>query len=155
MTLNQSALFELTEALKAADAGDMVRTVLAAMLQALIEAEATSVIGAARHERTPGRTPQRNGSRDKTLSTTAGDVTVKIPKTRTGSNFGSLLAPRRRIDVAPHAVVMEASPAGDGHTDLDQLLTAAKTAQFNPQSSTRTYTTQRGSVHRPDRSRAR
>ena len=34
--------------------------------------------------------------------------TVKIPKLRTGSSFPSLLAPRRRIDVALHAVIAQA-----------------------------------------------
>lgn len=33
---------------------------------------------------------------------------MKIAKTRTGSFFPSLLTPRRRIDVALHAVVMDA-----------------------------------------------
>jgi putative transposase len=33
---------------------------------------------------------------------------VKIPKVRTGSFFPALLSPRRRIDVALHAMVMQA-----------------------------------------------
>jgi putative transposase len=41
-----------------------------------------------------------------------GDLTVKIPKLRTGSFFPALLAPRRRIDVALHAVVMQAYVEG-------------------------------------------
>jgi transposase-like protein len=41
-----------------------------------------------------------------------GDVTVKIPKTRTGSFFPALLAPRRRIDVALHAVICQAFVEG-------------------------------------------
>ena len=78
------------------------------MLQAVIDAEATAHIGAGPDERTAARTTQRNGSRDETVTTAAGDVTVKIPKGRTGSFFPALLAPRRRIDVALHAVVMQA-----------------------------------------------
>src|ERR1035437_4063270 len=42
------------------------------------------------------------------VSTTSGDLTVRIAKTRTGPFFPSLLTPSRRIDVALHAVVMEA-----------------------------------------------
>jgi len=63
MTLNQSALLELSEALRAADGGDLMRLMLGAMLQALIDAEATAHIGAAAHQRTPERTTQRNGTR--------------------------------------------------------------------------------------------
>ena len=87
MTLNQSALLELTEVLRTADGGQVMRMMLSAMLQALVDAEATSVIGAGPYERSEGRTTQRNGTRDKTVSTTSRDLTVKIPKLRTGSFF--------------------------------------------------------------------
>ncbi len=87
-----------------ADGGDLMRT----LLQALVDAEATARIDAGPHERTATRTTQRNGTRDKTVTTPAGDVTVKIPKTRTGSFFPALPEPRRRIDVPLHAVVMQA-----------------------------------------------
>ncbi len=85
-----------------------MRWLLHTILPALIDAEATAHIGAARHERSDTRITQRSGSRDKVVSTTAGDLTVRIPKTRAGLFFPSLLTPRRRIDVALHAVVMKA-----------------------------------------------
>ena len=56
MTLDQSALLELTAALRSADGGTMMRTMLATMLQALIDAEATEKIGAGRYERSEDRT---------------------------------------------------------------------------------------------------
>jgi len=124
MALNQSALLELSEALRSADGGDLMRRLLHTMLQALIDAEATGHIGAGRHERTQTRTTQRNGSRDKVVSTTAGDLAVRIPKTRTGTFFPSLLTPRRRIDVALHAVVMEAYVHGVSTRKVDDLVTA-------------------------------
>jgi transposase-like protein len=74
----------------------------------LIEAELTAVIGAAPHERSDARTAQRNSSRPRTLTTTAGDLELRIPKLRAGSFFPSLLERRRRIDQALFAVVMEA-----------------------------------------------
>jgi hypothetical protein len=37
MTLNQSALLELSKSLKAADAGEMMRTMLGFILQALVD----------------------------------------------------------------------------------------------------------------------
>ena len=79
MTLNQSALLELTQMLRTADGGDVMRQMLGFMLQALVDAEATSVIGAAPHERTEDRKTHRNGTRPKTVSTTAGDLTVRFP----------------------------------------------------------------------------
>ncbi len=124
MALNQSALLELTEALRSADGGDLMRRLLHTMLQALIDVEAGVHIGAGLHERSQARTTQRNGTRPKTVSTTAGDLMVKIPKTRTGSFFPSLLTPRRRIDVALHAVIMEAYVHGVSTRKVDDLVGA-------------------------------
>ena len=124
MTLNQSALLQLTEALRTADNGDVMRQMLGFMLQSLVDAEATSVIGAAPHERTEERTTHRNGTRPKTVSTAAGDLTVKIPKLRQGSFFPTLLEPRRRVDVALHAVIMEAYVHGVSTRKVDDLVTA-------------------------------
>src|ERR1035437_304616 len=73
---------------------------------------------------TPTRTTQRNGTQEKTVSTTAGDLMVKIPKLRAGSFFPSLLAPRRRIDVALYAVVMEAYVHGVSTRKVDDLVAA-------------------------------
>lgn len=124
MTDHQSALLELLDDLLAGDGGDVMRRLLQRGLQMLIEAEATAVIGAGRHERTGERVTQRNGHRDKTVSTTAGDVTVAIPKTRTGSFFPSLLERRRRIDQALHAVICEAYVHGVSTRKVDDLVQA-------------------------------
>lgn len=51
---------------------------------------------------------QRNGTRDKVVTTGVGDVGVKIAKLRSGSLFPALLEPRRSIDIALHAVIMQA-----------------------------------------------
>jgi hypothetical protein len=42
MALDQSALLELTDALRSADGGEVMRRLLLTMLQALIDAEATA-----------------------------------------------------------------------------------------------------------------
>jgi len=76
MTLNQSALLELTEVLRTADGGDVMRMMLSAMLQALVDAEASQRIGALPYERSDACTTQRNGTRDKTVAATSGDLTV-------------------------------------------------------------------------------
>jgi transposase-like protein len=108
MALSKSALSELLDALRAGGDLDVIREGLAVVLQALIEVEATQHIGADRHERTQQRTAHRNGTRARLLSTKAGDVEPRIPKLREGSFFPALLEPRRRIDRALLAVVMEA-----------------------------------------------
>jgi putative transposase len=124
MALDQSALLELLDALKAADVGDRVRHAAGTIYQALIEAELTAVIGAAPHERSDQRTALRNGHRARTLTTTAGDLELRIPKLRTGSFFPSLLERRRRVDQALFAVVMEAYLHGVSTRKVDDLVRA-------------------------------
>ena len=124
MALSQSALLEIQDTIKEADVADRVRESAATIYQALIEAELTSVIGAEPHERTDTRTTQRNGHRARTLSTTAGDLELRIPKLRTGSFFPSLLERRRRVDQALYAVVMEAYLHGVSTRKVDDLVNA-------------------------------
>ena len=58
------------------------------------------------------------------LSTKAGDVELAIPKLRKGSFFPSILEPRRRIDQALYAVVMEAYVHGVSTRAVDELVAA-------------------------------
>src|SRR4029450_9034189 len=124
MAMDQSALLELLEALKVADADDVVRRAVESVFQALIAAEATPRIGAAPHERTPARVTQRNGYRDRLVTTAAGDVELRMPKLRAGSFFPSLLERRRRIDQALFAVGMEAYVHGVSPRKVDDLVAA-------------------------------
>ena len=91
-------------------------------LQALIEAEAATALGADRHQRTDQRRGHRNGRRDRLLTTPAGDIQLRIPRFRTGSFFPSLLEPRRRVDRALWAVVMEAYVSGVSTRKVDELV---------------------------------
>ncbi len=124
MALSQSALSELLDAIRAGGSEDVLREAMTLVLQELIELEAAQAIGAARYERTDERTTHRNGSRSRLLSTKAGDVELRIPKLRTGSFFPALLEPRRRIDRALWAVVMEAYVHGVSTRKVDDLVTA-------------------------------
>ena len=124
MALSQSALSELLDAIRAGGSVDVMREAMTFVLQELIELEATQAIGADRYERTDERTTHRNGSRGRLLSTKAGDVELRIPKLRTGSFFPALLEPRRRIDRALWAVVMEAYVHGVSTRKVDDLVAA-------------------------------
>jgi putative transposase len=124
MALDESAMTDLLAALRAGGGLDVVREALGLVLQALIDAEATQQIGADRYQRSASRTTHRNGSRARLLSTKAGDVELKIPKLREGSFFPVLLEPRRRIDRALLAVVMEAYVHGTSTRKVDDLVKA-------------------------------
>jgi putative transposase len=124
MALDQSALLELLGELKLTDVGDRIRVATETLYQELIDAEAAAFIGASPFERTPARTTQRNGTRPRTLTTTAGDLELRIPKLRQGSFFPSLLERRRRVDQALFAVVMEAYVHGVSTRKVDDLVKA-------------------------------
>lgn len=124
MTLDESAVSDLLAVLDVGEGTDLIRELARLGLQALIEAEATAVIGAGRYERVEGRVTERNGSRPKVLSTKAGDLHLQIPKLREGSFFPSLLERRRRVDQALYAVVMEAYVNGVSTRSVDALVAA-------------------------------
>jgi putative transposase len=124
MAMSQSALSDLLETFRSGEGVNLIHDAVQAALQELIEAEATSVIGAGRYERTDQRLTDRNGSRPRLLTTTAGDVRLRIPKLRKGTFFPSILEPRRRIDQALYAVVMEAYVNGVSTRAVDDLVAA-------------------------------
>jgi putative transposase len=124
MALDESAVSDLLDALATGEGTDLVRELAQWALQQLIEVEATAKIGAGAWERTDGRTTHRNGHRPRVLSTKAGDLQLGIPKLRKGSFFPELLEPRRRIDQALYAVVMEAYVNGISTRSVDDLVAA-------------------------------
>jgi putative transposase len=124
MALDQSALLDLLAQLKLTAVSDRIRLSTEKLYQELIDAEATAFIGAAPFERSDDRTTYRNGSRPRTLTTTAGDLELSIPKLRQGSFFPALLERRRRVDQALYAVVMEAYLHGVSTRKVDDLVKA-------------------------------
>jgi hypothetical protein len=64
--------------------------------QALIDAELIAVIGAGAWESSEARTAQAQRHAGRVLTTTAGDLKLRIPKLRTGSFFRSLLERRKQ-----------------------------------------------------------
>ena len=79
MALDQSALLNLLGELKLTDVTDRIRVATETLYQELIDAEATAFIGAGPFERTTDRTTHRNGTRQRILTTTAGELDLRIP----------------------------------------------------------------------------
>ena len=124
MTHSDTATAQLRESFRAGGGASLVREAAELVLQELIEAEAAERIGAGRHERSEARITERNGHRPRLLATRAGDVELKIPKLRKGSFLPSIIEPRRRIDRALWAVVMEAYVPGVSTRSVDDLVAA-------------------------------
>jgi putative transposase len=105
---------------------DFLREGVRLLSQALMEIEVEEHVGASRHERTPGRTGQRNGYRERSWDTRVGTVELKVPRVREGGYFPSLLEPRRRAERALSAVVQdqEAYVHGISTRKVDELVKA-------------------------------
>jgi putative transposase len=78
------------------DQAEFLRTAVETTLQALMEAEVDTQMGADRYERTDDRVTQRNGHRARDWETQMGTVHLQIAKLRQGSYFPDFLDPRRR-----------------------------------------------------------
>jgi putative transposase len=103
---------------------DFLRESVRAISQSLMELEVEEYVGAGRHERSPGRTDQRNGYRHREWDTRVGTVDLKVPRTREGNYFPSLLEPRRKAERALSAVVQEAYVHGVSTRKVDELVQA-------------------------------
>jgi putative transposase len=104
--------------------GDFLREGARLVSQMAIELEVEQQIGAAKHQRTPTRSNQRNGYRQRDWDTRVGRIELQIPKLRHGSYFPSLLEPRRRVEHAMLSVVQQAYISGVSTRKVDDLLRA-------------------------------
>jgi putative transposase len=121
MTKERMALLELIE--KRAD-GDLVRELLAYAAERLMAVEVDGLCGAGHGERSPARSNQRNGYRERPWDTRAGRIELKIPKLRKGSYFPAILEPRRTAERALAAVIQEAYVHGVSTRAVDDLVQA-------------------------------
>jgi putative transposase len=101
---------------------DFLREGVQVFAQALLELEVSQHVGADRHERTPERTGQRNGYRERTWDTRVGTIDLSVPRVRDGSFYPSMLEPRKRAERALVAVVQEAYIQGVSTRRVDDLV---------------------------------
>jgi transposase-like protein len=121
MTTDRIALRELLE--KGSDI-DLLREMIGFVAERLMALEVEDLCGAGHGERTPARTNQRNGFRDRPWETRAGTVELKIPKLRKGAYFPGFLEPRRTAEKALAAVIQEAYVQGISTRSVDELVKA-------------------------------
>jgi transposase-like protein len=117
----------LTELLRKAEAdpgSDVLREGVRVLAEALMALEVEQHVGAGRHERSPERTGQRNGYRERTWDTRVGSIDLRVPRVRDSSYFPALLEPRTRGERALVAVVQEAYVGGVSTRRVDGLVQA-------------------------------
>ena len=102
---------------------DLMRHLLATVINALLSADADAVCGAEYGVASPERVNHRNGYRHRDLDTRAGTVDVAIPKLRQGSYFPEwLLERRKRAEAALISVVATCYLLGVSTRRMDKLV---------------------------------
>lgn len=102
---------------------DLMRHLLATMINALLSAEADAVCGAEWGQASPDRVTQRNGYRRRELDTRVGTIDVEIPKLRQGTYFPDwLLERRKRAETALISVVATCYLLGVSTRRMDKLV---------------------------------
>ncbi len=86
---------------------DLFATIVRAGIQALMEAERDGHVGAERFERTGVRRTQRNGYKPRTLVTRVGTLELRVPQTRDGQFYPSVLERYQRSEGALIATLAE------------------------------------------------
>jgi len=125
MPLSHTGASELAQLMEGTTAGAQIPEIVRRGFQDLLEAEVSALTGAQLHERCPDqRSTHRNGYRERVLTTQVGDLTLAITKLRQGSFFPNWIEPRRRVDKALYAVVMEACTGGISTLKVDALVEA-------------------------------
>jgi putative transposase len=113
---------EVVALLMSDEHADFIRESLRWVVEQLMEAEVSQLIGAGWGERTENRATHRNGYRARRWDTRAGELELQIPKLRRGSYFPSFLEPRRRSEQALLNVVQQAYVCGVSTRRVDQLV---------------------------------
>jgi len=102
---------------------DLMRHLLATVINALLSADVDAVCGAEYGVASPERVNSRNGYRHRELDTRVGTIDVAVPKLRTGSYFPEwLLERRKRAEAALISVVATCYLLGVSTRRMDKLV---------------------------------
>ena len=88
------------------DLREFGREVIQSVVNALMDSQAQEACGAPRGSRSPGRVNSRNGYRGRSLSTSLGDLELRVPKLREGTYFPEGILERyTRVEASMVALV--------------------------------------------------
>lgn len=99
--------------------------VLEATMNAMMDAEAQAACGAGRGERSEGRSNSRNGYRPRVLKTSVGELSLEVPKLRSGTySPAGLLGRYTRVEASMVALVREVYVAGVSTRKVERVAEA-------------------------------
>lgn len=104
VTLNEESL--------RSDLRELVRKTVEDTLNGLLEAEADDLVGAGRHGRTAEREAYRAGHYDRGLTTSSGEVTIRVPKLQGARLATAAIERHRRRESSVEEAMIEMHLAG-------------------------------------------
>lgn len=112
--------------------GELVRGTVEEALNALLDAEADRLCGAARYERSEARRDTRAGSYDRSLHTKAGEVTLKVPKLRRQTFETAIIERYRRRESSVEEALIEMYLAGVSVRRVEDITEALWGTRVSP-----------------------
>src|SRR6201997_4218531 len=112
--------------------GEMVRGTVEETLNAMLDAEADQLCGAGRYERSQARQDTRAGSYERTLQTSAGEVSLKIPKLRRQTFETAIIERYRRRESSVEEALIEMYLAGVSGRRVEDITEALWGTRVSP-----------------------
>ena len=112
--------------------GEMVRGTVEETLNAMLDAEADQLCGAARYERSEARQDTRAGSYERTLQTSAGEVNLKVPKLRRQTFETAIIERYRRRESSVEEALIEMYLAGISVRRVEDITEALWGTRVSP-----------------------
>ncbi len=112
--------------------GEMVRGTVEEALNALLDAEADQLCGAARYERTEGRKDTRAGGYERSLHTKAGAVKLKVPKLRRQTFETAIIERYQRRESSVEEALIEMYLAGVSVRRVEDITEALWGTRVSP-----------------------
>jgi putative transposase len=112
--------------------GEMVRGTVEETLNAMLDAEADQLCGAGRYERSQARQDTRAGSYDRTLQTSAGEVSLKVPKLRRQTFETAIIERYRRRESSVEEALIEMYLAGISVRRVEDITEALWGTRVSP-----------------------
>jgi len=125
-------IVQLNEEIIKTELKELVRNSVEETLNGMLEAEATQLTNAAKYERSGERQGYRGGHYNRNLTTTSGDVTLKMPKLK-GVNFETAIIERyRRRESSVEEALIEMYLAGVSVRRVEDITEALWGSKVSP-----------------------
>ena len=125
-------IIQLNEDLIKHDLRDLVRSSVEETLNALLDHEAEELVNAEKYERSGNRKGYRSGHYNRSFQTTAGDVTLKVPKLK-GVQFETAIMERyRRRECSVEEALIEMYLAGVSVRRVEDITEALWGTKVSP-----------------------